>query len=218
MWTRTVKWDVAPPAWAKQIEQGRVLVRFCPPYLSDIPLEPARCRCARAMIRALLGCPATKLATMFCNPNPMPTPSEPPTTRRLLKFKPVVSRPITKPSTKMTKPEDTRSLYANRAESGALTIFLLIPRDQTSHGDCDVEHTRDCLKRGNHPSWSRSGNYIAISHCGQHGDTKIQKSMARSLAWSWPPFHKRPGINLWHQVEDRVVEHSQNQIKAQARV
>src|ERR1700751_1389988 len=55
MWTRTVKWDVAPPAWAKQIEHGRVLVIFCPPYLIDIPLEPARCRCARAMIRALLG-------------------------------------------------------------------------------------------------------------------------------------------------------------------
>ena len=46
--------------------------------------------------------PATKLATLFCNPNPMPTPSAPPTTRRLLKFKPVVSRPITKPSAKMT--------------------------------------------------------------------------------------------------------------------
>ena len=42
MWTRTVKWDVAPPAWAKQIEQGRVLVRFCPPYRIDILLEPAR--------------------------------------------------------------------------------------------------------------------------------------------------------------------------------
>src|ERR1700747_1317345 len=56
MWTRTVKWDDAPPAWAKQIEHGRVLVIFCPPYLIDIPLEPARCRCASAMIRALLGC------------------------------------------------------------------------------------------------------------------------------------------------------------------
>src|SRR5580692_488082 len=56
MWTRTAKWDVAPPAFPKQIEQGRVLVIFCPPYLIDIPLEPARCRCARAMIRALLGC------------------------------------------------------------------------------------------------------------------------------------------------------------------
>jgi hypothetical protein len=34
----TVNWDVAPSSWAKQIEQGRVLVIFCSPYRIDIPL------------------------------------------------------------------------------------------------------------------------------------------------------------------------------------
>ena len=55
--------------------------------------------------------PATKLATMFCNPNPMPTLSAPPTTKRLRKFNPVVSRPITKPSKKMTYPATRTNEY-----------------------------------------------------------------------------------------------------------
>ncbi len=44
--------------------------------------------------------PATKFATMLCRPKPIPTPSAPRISARLVKSTPTVARPIGRPSVK----------------------------------------------------------------------------------------------------------------------
>ena len=97
------------------------------------------------------------------------------------------------PLEKLVLPVQVRHCLIPSGKLASLAVLLLVGSNQTSHRDCDVEHTSNCFDGCNHPRRPGNGKYIAVSHRGQGSQAQVKKGMARSRGGGGPTSTNDPG-------------------------